>query len=221
MKKMLREFKPDSFEDLILLVAAYRPGPMDFIPDIIAAKHGKKETHYIIPQLKEILGTTYGQCIYQEQLMSIFHECAGFSLGQADIIRRYMSKKKVDKFLKYKSQFVDGVVLNGADRTDAEALWESLEGFARYAFNRSHAAVYALISYMTAWLKFHYPVEFMCAILNASELDRISLAVKECSTMGVSVISPDINRSEMQFSDYNGKILYGLAAIKGISSASM
>lgn len=104
MKKMLREFKPDSFEDLILLVAAYRPGPMDFIPDIIAAKHGKKETHYIIPQLKEILGTTYGQCIYQEQLMSIFHECAGFSLGQADIIRRYMSKKKVDKFLKYKSQ---------------------------------------------------------------------------------------------------------------------
>lgn len=221
MKKMLREFKPDSFEDLILLVAAYRPGPMDFIPDIIAAKHGKKETHYIIPQLKEILGTTYGQCIYQEQLMSIFHECAGFSLGQADIIRRYMSKKKVDKFLKYKIQFVDGVVLNGADRTDAEALWESLEGFARYAFNRSHAAVYALISYMTAWLKFHYPVEFMCAILNASELDRISLAVKECSTMGVSVISPDINRSEMQFSDYNGKILYGLAAIKGISSASM
>lgn len=103
----------------------------------------------------------------------------------------------------------------------AEALWESLEGFARYAFNRSHAAVYALISYMTAWLKFHYPVEFMCAVLNASELDRISLAVKECSTMGVSVISPDINRSEMQFSDYNGKILYGLAAIKGISSASM
>lgn len=106
MKKMLREFKPDSFEDLILLVAAYRPGPMDFIPDIIAAKHGKKETHYIIPQLKEILGTTYGQCIYQEQLMSIFHECAGFSLGQADIIRRYMSKKKVDKFLKYKSQLI-------------------------------------------------------------------------------------------------------------------
>lgn len=106
MKKMLREFKPDSFEDLILLVAAYRPGPMDFIPDIIAAKHGKKETHYIIPQLKEILGTTYGQCIYQEQLMSIFHECAGFSLGQADIIRRYMSKKKVDKFLKYKLQLI-------------------------------------------------------------------------------------------------------------------
>lgn len=103
---MLREFKPDSFEDLILLVAAYRPGPMDFIPDIIAAKHGKKETRYIIPQLKEILGTTYGQCIYQEQLMSIFHECAGFSLGQADIIRRYMSKKKVDKFLKYKSQLI-------------------------------------------------------------------------------------------------------------------
>lgn len=170
---------------------------------------------------KRIAKMNNGQCIYQEQLMSIFHECAGFSLGQADIIRRYMSKKKVDKFLKYKSQFVDGVVLNGADRTDAEALWESLEGFARYAFNRSHAAVYALISYMTAWLKFHYPVEFMCAILNASELDRISLAVKECSTMGVSVISPDINRSEMQFSDYNGKILYGLAAIKGISSASM
>lgn len=216
MKKMLREFQPDCFEDLILLIAAYRPGPMDFIPDIIAVKHGRKKPKYILPQIEKILSKTYGQCIYQEQLMSIFHECAGFSLGEADIIRRYMSKKKVEKFLQYKPQFIQGIVGAGALAEDAEKLWNSLEGFAKYAFNKSHAAVYALICYITGWLKYHYPAEYMCAVLNHTDVKKIPFVIQECIRMGLHVSAPDINTSVEQFSDCDQGIIYGLGVIKGM-----
>ena len=151
MKKMLKDFKPESIEDVILLVAAYRPGPMQFIPDIIDVKNGRKKPSYVVPELKDILDSTYGYPVYQEQLMSIFHVCAGFSLGKADIVRRYMSKKKVENFLEFKPEFVTGLMNTGATEKGAIELWDSLTDFAKYAFNRSHAAAYAIVSYQTAW----------------------------------------------------------------------
>lgn len=219
MKKMLRDFLPDSFEDLILLVAAYRPGPMEFIPDIIQVKRGKKKPHYIIPKLEKILSDTYGKCIYQEQLMSVFHECAGFTLGEADIVRRYMSKKKVAKFLAYKPKFIEGIKQEGTSEEEAEVLWSSLEDFAKYAFNRSHAAVYALISYQTAWLKYHYPAEYMCAVLNHTAVERIPVVIHECKRMGLSVFPPDINRTGEKFNDCQIGIIYGLGMIKGMKDS--
>lgn len=219
MKKMLREFKPSSIEDVIALVALYRPGPMDFIPDVIAVKQGKKKPHYIVPQLKDILDPTYGQPVYQEQLMDIFHKCAGFSLGEADIIRRYMSKKKVDKFLAYKPQFVSGIIESGATKEEAEEFWESLTGFAKYAFNKSHAAAYAMISYQTAWLKYHYPAEYMCSVMNHSENAKMSALLYECKQMKIKIIPPDINKSQEKFTTNNeGNIVYGLGLIKGVNS---
>ena len=149
MKQMLVKFGPESFEDIILLVASYRPGPMQYIPDMIEIKHKRKKAEYIIPQLEDILGKTYGQCIYQEQLMDIFHKCAGFSLGKADLIRRFMSKKKEELFLKEKEPFLEGIIKKGASRKDAEKYWNELVEFAKYAFNKSHAAAYAVISYQT------------------------------------------------------------------------
>lgn len=219
MKRMLKEFKPDSIEDLIALVALYRPGPMDFIPDVIAVKQGRSKPHYIVPQLKKILDPTYGQPVYQEQLMDIFHQCAGFSLGEADIIRRYMSKKKVAKFLAYKPQFISGIIAAGAKMEEAEAFWESLTGFAKYAFNKSHAAVYAVISYQTAWLKYHYPVEYMCSVMNHADTKKLPSLLYECRKMNIKILPPDINRSQIGFSINNdGDIIYGLRSIKGISS---
>lgn len=218
MKQMLKEFKPESIEDIILLVAAYRPGPMDFIPDIIDVKHGRKKTSYVVPQLEKILAPTYGQPVYQEQLMDIFHMCAGFSLGEADIIRRYMSKKKTEKFLEYKPQFMKGLKEAGATEKEAEITWNSLEDFSKYAFNKSHAAAYAVVSYQTAWLKYHYPVEFMCATLNHTDIKKIPAVLYECKQMGITVLPPDVNKSLQRFEDVNGVILYGLGMIKGIKS---
>lgn len=217
MKDMLKQFKPESFEDVILMVAAYRPGPMDFIPEIIKVKFGEKKPEYIVKELEEILSPTYGYPIYQEQLMDIFHKCAGFSLGEADIIRRYMSKKKVDAFLSYKEQFVNGIVEKGATKESAEALWTSLEGFAKYAFNKSHAAAYGFIAYQTAWLKYHYPNEYMCSVLNHASVDKIPKLLGECRAMGITVSVPDVNRSKCDFNVVGNEIVYGLGRIKGFS----
>lgn len=216
MKQMLKEFRPESIEDLILLVAAYRPGPMEFIPEIIDVKKGRKQPHYIVKELERILNPTYGKPIYQEQLMDIFHSCAGFSLGEADIIRRYMSKKKVSKFLAYKDQFIDGLMENGCLAKDALELWESLEDFSKYAFNKSHAAAYAILAYQTAWLKYHYPTEFMCSFLNHTDVKEIPSKLYECKELGISILPPDINRSNVNFEDYQNSILFGLGAVKGI-----
>lgn len=216
MRKMLRQFRPEKFSDLILLVAAYRPGPMKFIPEIIDIKHGRKQVRYSIPALEPILRETYGKPIYQEQLMDIFHECAGFSLGEADTIRRYMSKKKEKAFLAYKPKFIAGFMEKGGSAQDAEAEWESYVDFANYGFNKSHAAVYAWISYVTAWLKYHYGVEYMTAILNKEEVKELPKALAECKRMGIKVLPPDINVSSGPFTiEGSGKVRYGLERIKG------
>ena len=221
MKQMLRDFRPATFEDLILLVAAYRPGPMEFIPDIIAVKKGKKKPKYIVPELKRILSVTYGQPIYQEQLMDIFHTCADFTLGEADIIRRHMSKKHVSEFLAYKPQFIRGVMKKGADQTGAEQLWDSLTGFARYGFNKSHAAAYAHLSYITAYLKLYYPAEYMCAVLNHAKTDKIPALLYECRRMGITICLPDVNRSQSAYTTADGRIRFGLKSIKGMDSRSV
>jgi DNA polymerase-3 subunit alpha len=221
---MLKEFKPDKFEDIILLVAAYRPGPMQFIPDIIAVKHGRKTPDYAIPEMEEVLGVTYGYPIYQEQVMQIFNKFAGFSLGEADVIRRYMSKKKEKEFLKYKDQFIDGLVARGAIREKAETLWEQLVEFAKYAFNKSHAAAYAIVSYITAWLKYHYPAEYISCVmdlLSTKEMpEKMPGLIADCKRVGIKIMPPNINLSEIGFSILDKNILFGLSSIKNVGAGS-
>lgn len=223
MKTMLRQFKPDSFEDLILLVAAYRPGPMQFLDDIIATKHGRKTPKYIAAGLEDILSDTYGKPIYQEQVMQICNKVAGFSLGEADIVRRAMGKKKLsiltDPKTNYQGKFIDGLINAGASEKDATEYWESLLDFASYAFNKSHAACYALISYYTAWLKWKYPAEYMCSVMMRTDSAKLPPLLAECKTMGLQVLAPDINRSDVCFSNDGNQILFGLNDIKGVGNA--
>lgn len=215
MRSTLIRFGPETFEDVILLIAAYRPGPMEFIPKIIDVKKGKATPHYIIPELEDILSITYGYPIYQEQLMDIFHICAGFTLGEADNIRRAMSKKKEKEFLKHKPKFIEGIMAKGASEKDATELWDSLLGFARYGFNKAHAALYALVSYATAYLKYHYPVEYMTSVMNwPANKDSIPKCLTFCREMQIQVLPPDINRSSTTFEDVDGKILYGMGRIR-------
>ena len=225
MKQMLMQFQPQSFEDIVLLVAAYRPGPMSFIPGIIESKMQGKKPEYCIPEMGNVLDVTYGYPIYQEQLMDIFHKFAGFTLGESDVIRRYMSKKKVDKFMSAKPKFIQGLVDNGAKKEKAEKLWDELEDFAKYAFNKSHAAAYAMVSYLTAYLKYHYPEEFVVANLNSYD-DPKKLKKKIPGLIadlpkGVKLLPPDINRSEKGFSiSEDGNILFGLGNIKSVGSSA-
>lgn len=222
MKQMLRQFRPTRFEDLILLVAAYRPGPMQYLNEIMKVKRGQKLAEYIVPALKEILGETYGKPIFQEQVMQIFNKVAGFSLGEADIIRRAMSKKKLeiltDEKRNYKGRFIDGLKAAGATGTSAERFWEELLDFAKYAFNKSHAAAYAMVAYYTAWIKLYYPVEYMTAALNFASFDKLGGLIAECRRKGIEVLPPDIRMSGVRFQCKDGKILYGLGAIKGVGS---
>lgn len=220
MKEMLRRFKPDCIEDVILLVAAYRPGPMQFLDDIIAVKHGKKKPDYVIPEMSEVLGTTYGYPIYQEQVMEIFNKFAGFSLGESDIIRRYMSKKATEKFMAYKDKFIEGMVARGGAPARVEKFWNQLLDFSQYAFNLSHAAAYAHISYYTAWLKFRYPKEYFCSVMNYTEFKKINGLIGDCRDFGINVLPPDINISAEKFSIYSDSIICGLGNLKGIGNAS-
>lgn len=216
MKSMLRKFKPSSIDDIILLVAAYRPGPMDFIPSIIDVKNGVKKPDYVIPKMAEVLDVTYGYPVYQEQIMQIFNRFAGFTLGESDIIRRYMSKKKVDKFMAYKDQFINGLVKSGGDKKKAEAFWEQIVNFSKYAFNKSHAAAYAIVSYQTAYLKYHYPIEFSCAVMSETKIEKVPLVLADCKTLGIKVLPPNINESEKSFSVKGDAILFGMGAIKDV-----
>lgn len=218
MREMLKQFKPTCFEDIILLNAAYRPGPMDFLPDIIKSKNGEIEPYYCVPELKDILSPTYGYPIYQEQLMDIFSICAGFSQGEADIIRRYMSKKKPDKFIAYKEQFINGLINHGSTEKDANELWESLVSFSQYAFNKSHATAYAFVSYQTAYLKYHYPNYYMCAVLNNSSVDKLRSILYECKEMGINILLPDINKAYENFENTADDIIYGYTRIKNVKN---
>lgn len=223
MKDMLRRFQPNSMEDVVLLVAAYRPGPMQYIPDIINVKHGKQKPHYIADGLEEILKPTYGYPIYQEQVMQIFNKIGGFSLGESDIIRRAMSKKKLavltDPKTNYQGKFIDGLLAHGATQQEADDFWNQLLDFANYAFNKSHAAAYATVSYMTAWLKYHYPAEYMSSVMSRTTFEKLPQLVGNCRKMGLAIAQPDINASMDGFTNQDDTILYGLGNIKGIGNS--
>ena len=225
MKKMLQRFQPSCFEDIILLVAAYRPGPMQYLDDIIAVKQGTKPIHYDIPELEPILSETYGAVIYQEQVMRIFQDLAGYSLGGADLVRRAMSKKKMDKLKKERKAFlygdkergICGCLSKGIPEAKADALFDSLMDFAKYAFNKSHAAAYALVSYQTAWLKHHYPDCFACAMLNNTEQKDYAPIIEDCRARGVRILPPSILQSHYDCTIENGAIRLGMRSIKGVA----
>ncbi len=220
MKGMLTRFKPDTLEDLILLVAAYRPGPLQYLDEIIQNKTTGKKPEYVIPEMESVLGVTYGKPIYQEQVMAIFNKFAGFSLGESDIIRRYMSKKKTDKFMAYHDKFIDGMVSNGASTEGAEDFWNQLVDFSKYAFNKSHACAYAIVAYYTGYLKYHFPREYLAAVANHSEFEDIGKVIGDVRAFGARVLNPDINASDMYFDTLDGNIRYGLWNIKNVASAA-
>ena len=224
MKKHLRNLKPNRFEDLIAMNALYRPGPMEYIPSFIARKHGQEKVTYDIPDMEEYLKDTYGITVYQEQVMLLSQKLAGFTGGQADTLRKAMGKKKKDVLDKMKPQFIEGAQKNGHDPKICEKIWSDWEAFASYAFNKSHSTCYAYVSYQTAYLKAHYPAEFMAAWLsrNLSDIKKISFFMDECKRMGLSVLGPDVNYSKSRFSvDDEGNVRFGLAAIKGVGEAAV
>lgn len=223
MKEMLRKFRPESIEDIILLVAAYRPGPMQYLESIIGVKRGREKPVYITSALKPILKETYGKPIYQEQVMQIFNKVAGFSLGEADIIRRAMGKKKMeiltDPKTNYKGKFIDGLIASGATAEESEAFWNELLDFANYAFNKSHATAYAFVSYYTAWLKNYYPAEFYCAVMDHTAHDKLPPLLAECKESGLSVCAPDVNGSQNQFTNEGDSIVFGFSSISGLGNS--
>ena len=229
MKKMLMKFVPDSLEDLILLVAAYRPGPMDYIPGMIEVKHGRSTPSYVTPLLEPILGPTYGSIIYQEQVQKIFQVLAGYSLGQADLVRRAMSKKKEKVIMAEKESFlhgdaqrgIKGCVANGIPEEGAEKLFGSIVEFAKYAFNKSHAAAYATVSYITAWLKYYYPVEYLSVCMENADIKKIPGLIEECKSWNISIEPVDINKSDSTFLNSDHTIRFGLTSIKGIGNADI
>jgi len=220
MRRYLRELKPTEFEDIIAMVALYRPGPMDWIPDYMKGKHGKKLVHYIHPSLEPFLKKTYGIAIYQEQILEIARYFAGFSLGEADILRRAIGKKIISELISQKEKFIQGAINQGHDKETAIIIFEKvIEPFAGYGFNKSHAAGYSLISYQTAYLKANYLTEFMTATMScdADNMDRIVREIEECRLLGIEVLPPDINESFTSFTVVkNKKIRFGLSAIKGL-----
>ena len=202
MKRYLKLLEPSVFEDIIAMVALYRPGPMDWIPDFISRKHGHKKIDYLHPKLKTLLEKTYGVVVYQEQVMQIAQALAGFTLGEADVLRKAMGKKIFALIAEQKIKFIEGCVAHGTERKIAEKVFSYIEPFAGYGFNRSHAACYAMIGYETAYLKAHYPAEFMAALLTSDQddIDRVAIEVTECREMGIEVLPPNVNESFEEFS---------------------
>ena len=226
MKGFMKELKPQNLEDIIAGISLYRPGPMDFIPQYIKGKNHPEAITYDCPQLEPILAPTYGCIVYQEQVMQIVRDLAGFTLGRSDLLRRAMSKKKGDVMQKERQAFVygdeeggvPGCIANGIDEKTANKIYDEMIDFAKYAFNKSHAAAYAVVSYQTAWLKYYYPVEFMAALMT-SMIDnppKVAEYIYSCRQMGIEILPPDINEGVGNFSVQDEKIRYGLAAIKSI-----
>jgi len=220
MKRYLKELRPTDFDDIVAMIALYRPGPMQFLPDYIERKNKRKPVEYMHPKLKPILEKTQGICIYQEQLMQIARDVAGFSLSEADILRKAIGKKIPELLKAQKDKFVEGVVKNGATKSVGEKLWEWILPFAQYGFNKSHSVAYGMIAWQTAFLKAHYPVEFMAAVLTSekNDVEKISFVIDECKQMGIEVLAPDINESYRNFSVTPdvAKIRFGLLAIKNV-----
>ena len=218
MRQMLSELRPDSFDDIIAAIALYRPGPMDSIPQYIEARHNPQKISYAHSLLEPILRSTYGCTVYQEQVMSIFRVVAGYTYGHADIVRRAMSKKKADVLMAERESFIEGAKKNGVSAEVAEALFEDMSTFANYAFNKSHAAAYAVLSYRTAYLKQHYPCEYLAALMTSvlGNLTKLAEYISECSRYGIKVLPPDINESRVYFHPMNGNIVFGMLALKNV-----
>ena len=218
MQKILKQFQPEKLEDLVALNALYRPGPMDCIPDYINGKWKPETIHYPDPCLKGILEETYGVMVYQEQIMQVSQKIAGFSLGGADMLRRAMGKKKPEVMMGKKKEFVEGAVKQGFDAKHAEDIFEIMIPFAGYGFNKSHAAAYSVLAYRTGWLKANYPAEFMAANLRneINTTDGLPAYIAEARKMGIKVLAPDVNKSDVYFDVVNGEIVFGLKGVKGI-----
>ncbi len=218
MRRYMKEIRPSKFEDLIALVALYRPGPMELIPSFIKRKHGLEKIAYLHPKLEPILGNTYGIGVYQEQMMQIARQLAGYTLAEADTLRKAIGKKIKSLLDEQQEKLLRGMRENGIDDRTAHAIWDLFPPFARYGFNKSHAACYALIGYRTAYLKAHYPVEFMTSLFNAEvhDIDRISFLVQEARQAKIEILPPDVNASGVQFSPDGDKIRFGLLAIKNV-----
>lgn len=223
MQKYLRELKPDKFDDLIAMNALYRPGPMDYIPNFIARKHGKERITYDLPEMEEILKDTYGITVYQEQVMLLSQKLANFTKGDADLLRKAMGKKDKKTLEKLKPKFIEQAKANNHDPKILEKIWSDWEAFASYAFNKSHSTCYAFVAYQTAYLKAHYPSEYMAAVLNnASNIEKITFFMEECKRMGIEVLRPSINQSKLLFSvDKHGNIRFGLSAIKNVGEGAV
>jgi len=223
MRDALRGLKPSSLEDVIAMVSLYRPGPMELIPDFIARKHGRAKITYEHPAMQKFTQGTYGIMVYQEQIMQIASEMAGFTMGEADTLRRAMGKKDRELMAKQRDKFLAGCAEKGTAAAKAERVWELMEKFAGYGFNKSHAAAYALVAYQTAYFKANYPVEFMAALLTSEmgDTDKIVKYIDECRAMDLRVQPPDVNVSAVQFSVAGDTIRFGLAAIKNVGEAAM
>jgi len=223
MRDALRGLRPEQLEDLIAMVSLYRPGPMELIPDFIQRKHGRSKITYEHPAMEKFTRETYGIMVYQEQIMQIASEMAGFTMGEADILRRAMGKKDRELMAKQREKFITGCRERNTAPAKAERVWELMEKFAGYGFNKSHAAAYGLVAYQTAYFKANYPVEFMAALLTSEmgDTDKIVKYIEECRAMGIQVVPPDVNVSAVQFSVAGDTVRFGLAAIKNVGEAAM
>jgi DNA polymerase III subunit alpha len=224
MKKHMKDLKPDRFEDLIAMNALYRPGPIAYIPNYIARKHGREEVVYDLPEMEEYLADTYGITVYQEQLMLLSQKLANFTKGDADVLRKAMGKKQIEVLNKMKGKFIDGCKANGLNAKICEKVWTDWEAFASYAFNKSHSTCYAFVAYQTAWLKAHYPSEYMAAVLTSclGNIEKITFFLGECKNINIPVLGPDVNESERVFGvNKKGEIRFGLAGIKGAGDAAV
>jgi DNA polymerase-3 subunit alpha len=224
MQKHMKDLKPTVFDDLIAMNALYRPGPMEYIPNFISRKHGREDINYDLPEMEEYLKDTYGITVYQEQVMLLSQKLANFSKGQADLLRKAMGKKLIDLLAKLKPQFLDGGESNGHPREVLEKIWKDWEAFASYAFNKSHSTCYAWIAYQTAYLKAHYPAEYMAAVLsnNMNDIKQVSFFMEECKRMKLNVLGPDVNESYFKFSvnkDY--AVRFGMGAVKGVGQGAV
>ena len=235
MTNFMKELKPDCLEDIIAGVSLYRPGPMDQIPRYIKGKQNPGHNVYTHPALEPILNVTYGCMVYQEQVMQIVRELAGYSLGRADLVRRAMGKKKLDVMAKEREYFINGqvdengnvlvpgCVRNGIDKESANKIFDEMAEFAKYAFNKSHAAAYSVVSYRTAYLKTYYPAEFMAATLNSflGNLDKVPVYIYECKRLNIEILKPDINKSFTKFTVQDNKIRFGLGSIKNVGVSAI
>ncbi len=226
MKRYLKDLKPTTFEDIVAMVALYRPGPMQFIDDFISRKNGTKEISYLHPKMENALSNTYGVLVYQEQVMQISKDLCNFTGGQADTLRKGVAKKIPAVLAKMKPAFIDGAVEHsGADRRQMEAFWKQIEAFGAYCFNKSHAACYGLIAYQTAYLKAHYPAAFMAALMTSDydDTDRLAIEITECKHMGITVLQPDVNESFLEFAvvPETKQIRFGMAAIKNVGTGAV